>query len=203
MTDTDQAEPGTQRPRPAHRRPPRSRYWLAGLVAAVGIVVALVYSIAAQAVLSSHADGFARASIPGEMTLHVDHAATFYVFAEGAGWLHPSVRVTDPQGHAVAVGATSPGPSYYHGGNQAGAVGTFRAVQHGNYKVAVSTGVTVQGDFAVGGGFPLWMRLSDLAAWALLVLFAVASLALVVWTAIQRRRPEAASAVDQDPRASK
>jgi hypothetical protein len=192
MTDTGQAEPGTLRPRPARRRPPRSRYWLAGLVAVAGIVVALVYSIAAQAVLSNHADGFARASIPGEMTLHVDHATTFYVFAEGAGWFHPSVRVTDSEGHAVAVGATSPGPSYYHGGNQASAVGTFRAVQPGDYKVAVSTGATVQGDFAVGGGFPLWMRLSDWEAWALLVLFAGSSLVLVVWTAIQRRRPEAA-----------
>lgn len=191
MTDTGQAEPGTLRPRPARRRPPRSRYWLAGLVAVAGIVVAFAYSMAAQAVLSNHADGFARASIPGEITLHVDHAATFYVFAEGAGWFHPSVQVTDPEGHAVAVGATSPGPSYYHGGNQASAVGTFRAVQPGDYKVAVSTGATVQGDFAVGG-FPLWMRLSDWEAWALLVLFAGSSLVLAVRTAIQRRRPEVA-----------
>ena len=192
MTDIGRAEPGTLPPTPARRRPPRSRYWLAGLVAVAGIVVALVYSIAAQAVLSNHADGFARASIPGEITLHVDHAATCYVFAEGAGYLHPSVQVTDPEGHAVAVGATSPGPSYYPGGNQASAVGTFRAVQPGDYKVAVSTGATVQGDFAVGGGFPLWMRLSDWEAWALLVLFAGSSLALIVWTAIQQRRPEAA-----------
>jgi hypothetical protein len=191
MTDTGQAEPGTLRPTPARRRPPRSRYWLAGLVAVAGIVVALAYSIAAQAVLSNHADGFVRASIPGEMTLHVDHAATYYVFAEGARWFHPSVQVTGPEGHAVAVRATSPGPSYYHGGNQASGVGTFRAVQPGDYKVAVSTGTTVQGDFAVGG-FPLWMRLSEWEAWALLVLFAGSSLALVVWTAIQRRRPGAA-----------
>lgn len=179
-------------PRAARRRPPRSRYWLAGLVAVVGIVVAVAYSITAQAVLSNHADGFARASIPGEMTLHVDHAATYYVFAEGARWFHPSVQVHGPEGHAVAVGATSPGPSYYHGGNQASAVGTFRAVQPGDYKVAVSTGATVQGDFAVGGGFPLWMRLSDWEAWVLLVLFAGSSLVLVVRTAIQRRRAEAA-----------
>lgn len=142
-------------------------------------MVALAYSIAAQAVLSNHADRFARASIPGEMTLHVDHAATYYVFAEGARWFHPSVQVTGPEGHAVAVGATSPGHSYYHGGNQASGVGTFRAVQPGDYKVAVSTGTTVQGDFAVGG-FPLWMRLSEWEAWALLVLFAGSSLALAV-----------------------
>jgi hypothetical protein len=191
MTGTGETVHSTLPPRPARRRPPRSRYWLAGLVAVVGIVVALAYSIGAQAVLSNRADGFARASIPGEMTLHVDHAATYYVFAEGAGWVHPSVRVTGPEGHAVAVGATSPGPSYYHGGNQASAVGTFRAVQPGDYKVAVSTGPTVQGDFAVGG-FPMWMRLSDWEAWALLVLFVGSSLVLIVRTAIQRRRPVAA-----------
>lgn len=192
MTDTGETVHGTLPPTSARRRPPRSRYWLAGLVAVAGIVVALAYSIAAQAVLSNHADGFVRASIPGEITLHVDHAATYYVFAEGARWFHPSVQVTDPEGHAVAVGATSPGPCYYHGGNQASAVGTFRAVQPGDYKVAVSTGTTVQGDFAVGGNFPMWMRLSDWEAWALLVLFAGSSLVLVIRTAIQRRRPEAA-----------
>jgi hypothetical protein len=192
MTDTGETVHGTLPPRPARRRPPRSRYWLAGLVAVAGIVVALAYSIAAQAVLSNHADGFVRASIPGEITLHVDHAATYYVFAEGARWFHPSVQVTDPEGHAVAVGATSPGPSYYHGGNGGSAVGTFRAVQPGDYKVGVSTGASVQGDFAVGGSFPMWMRLSDWEAWALLVLFAGSSLVLVIRTAIQRRRPEAA-----------
>lgn len=192
MTGIGQAEPGTLRPRSAPRRPPRSRYWLAGLVAVAGIVLALVYSMAAQAVLSSHADGFVRASIPGEVTLHAGHAATYYVFAEGAGWFHPSVQVTGPEGHAVAVEATSPGPSYYHGGNQGSAVGTFRAVHPGDYKVAVSTGAIVQGDFAVGGGFPLWMRLSEWEAWALLVLFTGSSLVLAVWTAIQRRRPGAA-----------
>ena len=110
---------------------------------------------------------------PRRDTLHVDHAATYYVFAEGARWFHPSVQVTGPEGHAAAVGATSPGPSYYHGGNQASAVGKFRAAQPGGYKVAVSTGTTVQGGFAVGGSFPLWMRLSDWEALALLVLFAV------------------------------
>ena len=161
-------------------------------MAVAGIVVALACSVAAQAVLSSHADGFVRASIPGEITLHVDHAATYYVFAEGARWFHPSVQVTDPEGHAVAVAATSPGPSYYHGGNSGSAVGTFRAVQPGDYKVAVSTGATVQGDFAVGGSFPMWTRLSDWEAWALLVLFAGSGLVLVIRTAIQRRRPEAA-----------
>ncbi len=70
-------------------------------------------------------------------------------------------------------------------------VGMFRAVHPGDYKVAVSTGATVQGDFAVGG-FPLWLRLSEWETWALLVLFAGSGLVLAVWTAIQRRRPRAA-----------
>lgn len=191
MTSAGEAAHGTLPPRAAQHRPPRSRYWFAGLVAVAGIVVALAYSIAAQAVLSSYADRFARAGIPGELTLHADHAATYYVFAEGARWFHPSVRVTGPEGHAVAVAATSPGPSYYHGGNQASAIGTFRAVQPGDYKVAVSTGATVQGDFAVGGGFPSWLRSPDWEAWALLALFAGSGLVLAVRTAIQRRRPEA------------
>jgi hypothetical protein len=55
----------------------------------------------------------------------------------------------------------------------------------------VATGTTVQGDFAVGGRFPLWLQLSDLGVLTLMVLSVGSSVVLVVVTAIQRRRHEA------------
>ena len=113
-------------PTPPARRPPRSRYRLAALVAIAGIAVAFGCALAAQAALSSTADGFARTSVPGELTVLVERAATYYVYAEGTLWLHPSVRVTDPDGHAVPVKTTSPGPNY--GGS---AVGAFDATRTG------------------------------------------------------------------------
>lgn len=173
-------------PTPPARRPPRSRYRLAALVAIAGIAVAFGCALAAQAALSSRADGFARTSVPGELTVRVEHTATYYVYAEGTLWLHPSVRVTDPDGHAVPVKTTSPGPNY--GGS---AVGAFDATRTGDYRVAVATGTTAQGDFAVGGRFPLWLRLSDLGVLTLMVLSVGSSVVLVVVTAIQRRRHEA------------
>jgi hypothetical protein len=157
----------------------------------VGLVASLAFAVAAQAALSSQADGFLRESVPGEITVPVDHARTYYVYAEATLWVHPSLQVTDPQGRAVPVTATSPGPSYFHGGNGGGAIGKFDATQAGNYRVAVATGTTAQGDFAVGGPFPLWLRLSDWGAFALLILFIGSGIVLVVVTFIQRRRHRA------------
>jgi hypothetical protein len=189
---TNAGQTGVLALRPSRSEASRSRYWFAGLLLVLGVVIAVAYSIAAQAILSNYADGFARASIPGQITLHVDHTATYYVYAEGALLSHPSVQVTDPQGHAVVVTATSPGPGYYHGGNGGGAVGRFDAVRSGDYKVAVSTDAIAQGDFAIGRRFPLWMRLVDWETWTPLALFGGASLVLIVRTATRRRRREPA-----------
>lgn len=177
-------------PSPPARRPARSRYWLAALVGIAGITVAFGCALAAQAALSSRADGFLRTSVPGEITVRVEHAATYYVYAEGTLWRHPSVRVTDPAGRAVPVKATSSGPHYYHGGSGGGAIVTFDATRAGDYRVAAATGTAVQGDFAVGGRFPLWLRLSDAGVLTLMVLSVGSSVVLVVVTAIRRRRHE-------------
>lgn len=175
----------------SRQRSPRPGYVLAFIVAVVGVVAAVVYALAAQAAMSNRADGFVRTAVPGTITVHVDRTATYYVYVEGAISLHPSVQVTDPQGRVVAVGGTSVGPHYYHGGNGGAAVGRFNALQTGDFRVSVSTGSTVQGDFAVGGQFPLWLRLSDATSWTLLVLFMGSGLGLAVATAIRRRRAAA------------
>jgi hypothetical protein len=169
--------------------PSRRRYGLALLLALVGVVASVVLQIASQAALSSRADGFLRASVPGELTLHVDQPATFYVYAEATLSLHPSVRVTDPAGRAVTVAATAPGPRYDHGGSGGFAVGRFDATASGDYRIAVDTGDAVQGDFAVGSRFPLWMRLvPDAVGWAILGIGVGSGVVLAATTAVQRRR---------------
>jgi hypothetical protein len=192
MTAIGDTRLGTTPSEPPHGRPPRSRYWIAGLVAVVGVIVSLVCSFATLSVASNRADEFVRAGIPGQITLHVDSAATYYIYAEGSASRHPSVQVTGPGGQAVRAQSTSPGPSYYHGGNGGSAVAKFDAAQRGDYKIAVSTAAGAQGDFAVAGRFPLWLRLADWGAGAALIVFPGAGLVIVMWTAIQRRRPKAA-----------
>jgi hypothetical protein len=93
-------------------------------------------------------------------------------------------------GRAVMVEAVSSGPRYDHGGSGGGAVGKFNAALAGDYRIAVDTGTAVQGDFAVGGRFPLWMRLlPDSVGWAIMAIGVGSGIALAAVTAIQRRRP--------------
>lgn len=178
-----------ERTRPARpRRPARSRYWWAALLAVGGLVLALAAATVTQAAMTSRADGFLRAAVPGELAVPADRGRTYYVYAEGTLWRHPSVRVTDPDGRTVALTPAAAGPLYDHGGSGGSAIGTFHAGQAGVYRVAVSTGATAQGDFAVGGRFPLWMRLSDWGVWALLVLGVGSGVVLALATAVRSRR---------------
>jgi hypothetical protein len=188
MTVTGAPSPGEKTPTGRSGMPARSRYWWPALLALLGLVLALAAATAAQAAMSSRADGFLRAGVPGELAVSAERGRTYYVYAEGTLWRHPSVRVMDPAGRTVAVTPSSEGPLYDHGGNGGGAIATFHAGQAGVYRVAVATGDTAQGDFAVGGRFPLWMRLSDWGVWGLLVLGAGSGVVLAVVTAVRRRR---------------
>ncbi|WP_406832877.1 hypothetical protein ABEG17_08650 [Pedococcus sp. KACC 23699] len=189
MSHTDipaAGEPTRGRP---GRIPSRRGYLLAALLAVGGVLVSVVLQLVVLGAVSSHADGFQRASVPGELTVHAAQATTYYVYAEGTLSLHPSVRVTDPAGKGVAVKTTSSGPHYDHGGNGGSAIGTFDATNPGDYRVAVGTGSDAQGDFAVGDRFPLWMRLlPDSVAWAIVAIGAGAGIVVATVTAVRRRR---------------
>jgi hypothetical protein len=189
MPHTDVPIQGDPEPEVRGRIPSRRRYGLAALLAVGGILASVVLQLVVLAALSGHADSFQRASVPGELTLHVDHEATYYVYAEATLWVHPSVRVTDPAGKGVAVEAVSSGPRYDHGGAGGGAVCKFDATLAGDYRIAVDTGTAVQGDFAVGGPFPLWMRLlSEPVGWAIMAVGVGSGIVISTVTAFHRRR---------------
>ncbi len=185
-------EPAPRRPR---RRPPRSRYGLAALLVMVGLASGVAVALAAGSARGHQAGGFARASVPGDLTFRVEHAGTFYVYAEDTicldfpdchGELYPvTVRVTDPAGHGIPV-TTVNGPGYMRGGTGGTAVARFEATRTGAYRIAVATGTIAEGRFAVGPGFPAWT--DDRFAWALTVVLAGAGAVLAAATLIRRRR---------------
>lgn len=193
MSQTDVPVHGDPAPALRGRVTRWRRYRLAALLAVGGVLVSLVLQLVSGAALTAHADGFQRASVPGELTVHVDRPATYSVYAEATLWLRPSVRVTDPAGQGVAVEPVAPGPSYDHGGSFGAAVVTFEATVPGEYRIAVTTGTAGQGEFAVGDRFPLWMRLlGEPVAFAILVLGVGSGIVVATVTAFQRRRRPAA-----------
>lgn len=192
MSQTDVPIHSDPAPEPRRRIPSRRRYLLAALLAVGGIIAAVALALVLYGALADHSDGFQRASVPGELTLHVDAPATYHVYAEGELFLPQSVRVTDPAGQGVAVEAVPSGPHYEHGGTGGAAVGKFDATMAGDYRIAVPTGTADESRFAVGTPFPLWMWLPpDPVAWAILVIGVGSGIVIATRTASQRRRGQA------------
>lgn len=143
--------------RVAHDRPfSAARLVLVGVLGLVGMAALVLWPSAAFTAYDGFANGFARAGIPGQVT--VDAVPDpYFVYAEGedaAALPRFRVRVADPTGRAVPVQSGSPSPiAYEHTAGQHRAMGNvvawFRATQVGRYRVAV-TGEPTTGRFAVG-----------------------------------------------------
>ena len=186
---------GASEERATTRPPSRARYSLALGLLVVGMVASLALAITASAARDDHAKGFARADVPGVLTISVDQTGTYNVFAEGTtcldypnchGQIYPvTVEVTGPVGRPVAVTAWS-GPTYTNGGTEGTGVATFTATRSGTYRVATSTGDYTGGQFTVGRPFPAWT--DDRLGWVPLLFLGGAGVVLAVVTFVKRRR---------------
>ena len=191
-----------ERPRRPLRKPRRSRYLLAVLLLVGGVALALGVGFGGGQAKSDQAEGFARVAVPGVLTLHVDHATTYYVYSEGTacldypnchGQLYPvTVEVSGPAGDAVKVESIH-GPTYMIGGMEGTGVAKFDATMTGNYRVAPSTGPYSEGLIAVGEAFPGWTQ-DWVAVLAMMLLWAAGILIIVLPIVIYDRQRRAASA---------
>lgn len=193
-----------ERPKQPLRKPRRSRYLLAVLLAVGGVVVALGVGLGGGQAKSDQAEGFARVAVPGVLMLHVDHATTYYVYSEGTacldypnchGQLYPvTVEVSGPAGDAVKVELIH-GPTYRIGGMEGTGVARFDATTTGNYRVAASTGPYSEGLIAVGEAFPGWTQ-DWVAVLPMVLMWAAGILIIVLPIVIYDRRRRAASTRD-------
>ena len=194
MADTEfPSDADSPRRRPARRV--GLRYSLALALFVGGLVLALGISAGGAKTRSDQAVNFPRVAVPGVFTLHVEHPATYYVYAEGTacldspnchGQLYPvAVKVTSPTGNAVKVQPTH-GPSYMVGGTEGNGVAKFDAATTGNYRVAASTGPYSEGSVAVGKAFPAWTQ--DWIPVLAMVLLWAAGILIIVLSIIRHAR---------------
>ena len=190
-----------ERPRQPLREPRRSRYVLAVLLLVGGLALALGVSLGGGQTKSDQAKGFARVAVPGVLTIHVDHATTYYVYSEGTacldypnchGQLYPvTVDVSGPAGDAAKVELIH-GPTYMIGGMEGTGVAKFDATATGNYQVAASTDPYSGGFIAVGEAFPGWTQ-DWVAVLALILMWAAGILIIALPIVIYDRQKRAAS----------
>ena len=141
--------------------PSTSRYWLAAVIAIVGLVAGVVFGVMSYRNSQDRIDDFDRVSIPGTMTVQLDEATVRVMYYEGTDttrFNELSIAVTDPAGAPVDVSPYD-GEMIYEtvDSTQGRAVATFDASEPGTYEIAVSgidSGQLVVGESLSGHVLP-------------------------------------------------
>jgi hypothetical protein len=144
------------------RRPSTAGYWVAGVLAVLTPLAALVLLVVSLTIVDDSIDGFARTAVPGSVVLTADAAQHLLVYGEGpavasaAGDASPvaafgdvTVTVTGPDGRVPL--RAYPGELTYGMPDRAGtALASFTTTSAGSYTVQV-TGTAAPGSAVAVG----------------------------------------------------
>ena len=87
-------------PTRTRRTPSRAWYWVAGIVAVLGLTAAFVWGAVGTITALDRVDGFDRTAIPGQVTVSVTDPGTMVVFYEGPAEF---ARYADPTANASRI----------------------------------------------------------------------------------------------------
>ncbi|HSJ34385.1 MAG TPA: hypothetical protein VLB85_04970 [Acidimicrobiia bacterium] len=173
-------------------RPPTSWYWIAGVIAFVGLVAGLVIGILGYLNALDEYEAFPRLAASGVAEVVVDDPGNLVIYHRGAGSPHLSelgITVTDPSGSSVAVEPYDSVLIFGTGDGQARAVATFDAVSTGSYRMEVAE--SVPGDLAVGRSWA-WVALPAVLGGLGIAGLSILAAAAIGLTTIIRRSSAAA-----------
>jgi hypothetical protein len=143
-----------------HVRPATWWFAVAGVVAAVGIVGAVVVAVVGVEAYTDRIEGFDRADLPATLQVEITETGGYSIYQEytGAydGFFRPSpeVTVTDPSGGPVALDRYDASVTYHAAGHEGRGEYTFEATETGTYTVTASgsTGSAVAVGRGIGTG---------------------------------------------------
>lgn len=188
---------GARQKRQGKRAPARGWYALAVAPMLIGLGVFLAVLISQLARLD---DGLTQIVVPGERTLDLQPGVQT-VFLETRSVVDSkvyrveqvpglTVKVVDPDGRAVRVGAPSGSATYTLGDRQGEAIHVFRVRQPGAYRIsaAYDDGAGPETVIAVGAGFMGRLLTTVAAALGAIFLGLVLSIAVAAGVYLARRR---------------
>lgn len=181
--------------------PRRLWYWIAGLIALVGIGGAIAWGVISWDRLNDTIDDFERIAVPGQATLEFSDAGGYTVYYEepNQGWEanyfgSPGVEITNATtGEAIPV-STYLTELTYTLGRRGVAIYTFEIDEPGQYDVVVTAeaGSASDAEVALGpgiGGTLVWTILGALAIFfgALVVAIVIAVVVAVRRASVRRK----------------
>jgi hypothetical protein len=133
----------------------RGLYWLAAIIAVLGVIGGTAFGLTSYRDAQRHLDTFDRVSIPGTLTVDISTPTDRVVYVEHADNVtfdDFTITITDPLGHPVAVDPYE-GELVYETLDltKGRAVATFHADETGPYLIQVSGPKT--GELTVGDSF--------------------------------------------------
>jgi len=181
------------------RKPSAAGYWIAGVVAMVGVVASVIWFAVVISGIIGAADGYPHFSLPGSRSVELD-AETYKIFVEYPGAnldINQSgevdgLTVVDSEGQHVLVSRALISETYSWGGRDGRAIAQFTAPRQGTYTISAMR--SPQGSLpsgvqmAVGRGINLSVAGPLLASMALGGLSVVVSVVLIIVTAVRRGR---------------
>ena len=188
-------------PTPIRKQPSSGWYWVAGILAVLGLTAALVWGAVGTISALDEVDSFERTTVPGAVTVPVTDPGTMVVYYENPAelaryatntptWQQLRLTVTGPDGAVVPVSTYRSTARYdVDPGRFGRAVAKFEAATAGQYRVSTARAVEPGATLAVGDNFARDIALTALGA-ALLALVTVAgALTIAVVTYRARSRP--------------
>jgi hypothetical protein len=126
-------------------RPAKSWFVVAGTVAVVGVIVAIVVFVRGMVSYTNQIENFDRTSVPGSMVVDITSTGGYSIYHEYTGayenglyLARPAVTVTNPSGETVNLSSYSSSVTYRSGGHEGVGIYTFDAPEPGSYEVSVS-----------------------------------------------------------------
>ncbi|MFN2505853.1 MAG: hypothetical protein ABR540_16765 [Acidimicrobiales bacterium] len=185
-------------PPPPMAEPSRRGYFVAGLIAVIGLLLGGIGLVRGFGALSDRVDEFERVEVPGAAGLTFDTAGDFTLYFEAPGTSDatsndalPAVQVLlEPAGGGdpVPIKAYGGSVTYTVGGHEGRAVGTFHIDAPGDYKLSSDASISPGfAQIAVGTSLRGPLAQLFLSGLILFVAFAAAVVVSVV-TAVRRRR---------------
>jgi hypothetical protein len=187
-------------PTPIHKQPSSGWYWVAGILAVLGLTAALVWGAVGTISALDEVNSFERTTVPGAVTVPVTDPGTTVVYYENPAelarsatntptWQQLRLTVTGPDGALVPVSTYRSTARYdVDPGRLGRAVAKFEAATAGQYRVSTARAVEPAATLAVGDNFARDIAMTILGAATLGLLTVVAAMLVAVVTYRARSR---------------
>lgn len=181
---------GVLAPERDRRRPSTAGYWLAAVIAVVGLLAGVGWGITAYLGMQRQIDDFVRVGVPGQAVVSIPEAGGRVLYYEGSESisltdLAPQVRA--PDGTAVRIEDYDLDLRYdAPAGGVGQAIGTFEVDSPGRYEVRIDGTAPPGAEVAVGESIAS-LKLGSLVGAVLLILGSLGlGIVLTIVTAVRR-----------------